>query len=87
MTKVTVEANAATDVVEAIYPASLGDSVAAGRYAVTGVDDYCVALGFVWDRTTATFVPPPAPAAATVAAQIADLQAQLDALKAANGLG
>jgi len=50
MTKVTVEANAATDVVEAIYPASLGDSVAAGRYAVTGVDDYCVAHGSGTDR-------------------------------------
>jgi len=86
MTKVTVEANAASNVVEAIYPASAGIVVAAGRYAVNDVDDYCVALGFVCDRATAIFTPPPAPAAATIDAQIADLQAQLDALKVASGL-
>ena len=86
MTKVMVEVNSTTNVVEAIYPASVGSVVAAGRYAVNGVDDYCVALGFVCDRATAIFTPPPAPAAATIDAQIADIQAQLDALKVASGL-
>ena len=81
-----VHVNSATNVVEAIISTGAASSVTTGQYAVAGVPDYCVAVGFICDRMTATFVPPPAPAVDTMEAQIADLQAQLDAIKAASGL-
>ena len=81
-----VHVNSATNLVEAIFSTGVGDGVAPGQYAVAGVPDYCVAVGFICDRMTATFTPPPAPIVGTMEARIADLQAQLDAIKAASGL-
>lgn len=67
MAKVTVEVSSATNIVAKIYPFRAGSVVnpEPGRYAITNVDDFIVAIGFICDPNVfpVTFMPDPNPPA------------------------